>query len=277
MNSALQWSIINEYQFLDKVQAMNEIYKSTSMVRENSAARERGESVAREYERVVNTFNKILEFKEKIRLSLENRIFDLQEHLSGDADKLCTLTRNIEIYDLNATKIASNLDDLLTEETGLKDNYNKLLQGASMDMVGASVADDALAQVSSIGGESSTENLMQKRDHYLDSLSSSFQKLDDDLRSVSSLRTEMLNARSEIFRKKEQALDKKAALEENGRHLEDELDKVKSDLEVSVREEEVLTLEYAQLINRVEGCIVVSEDIDKVLFSSLTAADGFTQ
>ncbi len=256
---------------------MNEIYKSTSMVRENSAARERGESVAREYERVVNTFNKILEFKEKIRLSLENRIFDLQEHLSGDADKLCTLTRNIEIYDLNATKIASNLDDLLTEETGLKDNYNKLLQGASMDMVGASVADDALAQVSSIGGESSTENLMQKRDHYLDSLSSSFQNLDDDLRSVSSLRTEMLNARSEIFRKKEQALDKKAALEENGRHLEDELDKVKSDLEVSVREEEVLTLEYAQLINRVEGCIVVSEDTDKVLFSSLTAADEFTQ
>jgi len=42
------------------------------------------------------------------------------------------------------------------------------------------------------------------------------------------------------------------------------LDKVESD-EVSVREEEVLTLEYALLINRVEGCIAISEDIDRVL------------
>ena len=42
------------------------------------------------------------------------------------------------------------------------------------------------------------------------------------------------------------------------------MDKVESD-EVSVREEEVLTLEYAQLINRVEGCIAISEDIDRVL------------
>ncbi len=42
------------------------------------------------------------------------------------------------------------------------------------------------------------------------------------------------------------------------------MDKVESD-EVSVREEEVLTLEYALLINRVEGCIAISEDIDRVL------------
>ncbi len=256
---------------------MSECCDSSSIARENSAARERGESVAREYERVVNTFNKVLQFKEKVRLSLENHIIDLQDQLSVNADKLGTLTRNIEIYDLNVSKIACNLDDLLTEETRLKESYNKLLQGASMDMVGASVVDDALLQGSSVEGEPSTENLMQKRNHYMDSLSSSFQKLDDDLQSVSSLRTEMLNARSEIFKKKEQALDKKAVLEENGRKLNDELDKIESDLEVSVKEEEALTLEYAQLINKVESCIVISEDIDKVLFSSLTAADEYIQ
>ncbi len=32
-----------------------------------------------------------------------------------------------------------------------------------------------------------------------------------------------------------------------------------------LEEEEVLTLEYVQLINRVEGCIAISEDIDRVL------------
>lgn len=55
------------------------------------------------------------------------------------------------------------------------------------------------------------------------------------------------------------------------------MDKVESDTEVSVREEEVLTLEYALLINRVEGCIAISEDIDMVLLSSLTAADESIQ
>ena len=60
----------------------------------------------------------------------------------------------------------------------------------------------------------------------------------------------MLNARSKIFKKKEQALEKKVVLEENGSALKEECEKLESDLEISVREEEVLTLEYAQLINK---------------------------
>ncbi len=83
----------------------------------------------------------------------------------------------------------------------------------------------------------------------------------------------MLNARSKIFEKKEQALEKKVVLEENGSALKEECEKLESDLEVSVREEEVLTLEYAQLINKVEGSIVLSDDIDRILFSSLTNVD----
>ena len=142
-----------------------------------------------------------------------------------------------------------------------------------MEMVGVNIGDDSLSEESSNEGESSTENLMQKRNHYLDGLNSSFHKLDDDLQSISCLRTEMLNARSEIYKKKDQALDKKAAVEENERCLKGELDKVASDLEISLKEEEVLTLEYAQLINKVESCISISEDADKVLFSSLMASN----
>ena len=83
----------------------------------------------------------------------------------------------------------------------------------------------------------------------------------------------MLNARSKIFEKKEQALEKKVVLEETGSALKEECEKLGSDLEISVREEEVLTLEYAQLINKVEGSIVLSEHIDRILFSSLTNVD----
>ena len=256
---------------------MSEFDKNINIGCENSAARERGESIAREYERVVSTFNRVLQFKEKVRLLLENRKNDLQDYLNVNAEKLTTLNRNIEIYDSNVSKIASNLEEMMTEESRIKGEYNKLLQGASIETVGIKVGDEGLSEESSVEVEPSTENLMQKRNHYLDGLNSSFLKLDDDLQSISCLRTEMLNARSEIFKKKEQALDKRAVVEKNEHRLKGELDKATLDLEISVKEEEVLTLEYAQLINKVENCIVISEDIDRVLFSSLTAASDIME
>ena len=149
-----------------------------------------------------------------------------------------------------------------------------ILQGASMDTIGVTAIDgESVEEKSGQASGSSTENLIQQRYHFLDNLNFSFQKLDNDLQSISSLQTEMLNARSKIFEKKEQALEKKVVLEENGSALKEECEKLESDLEISVREEEVLTLEYAQLINKVEGSIVLSDDIDRILFSSLTNVD----
>ncbi|SVD23465.1 uncharacterized protein METZ01_LOCUS376319, partial [marine metagenome] len=83
---------------------MSEFNVNKGIASENSAARERGASVAREYERVVNTFNKVLVFKEKVRLSIECRIRDLEDCLNRNVDKLSTLDRNIEIYDMNVSK-----------------------------------------------------------------------------------------------------------------------------------------------------------------------------
>jgi len=252
---------------------MSENIKNINVARDNSSARERGESIAREYERIVSTFNRVLEFKEKVRLSLENRVVSLQEHIKNNAQKLSTLNRNIEIYDLNVSKIATNIDEISSEEMKIKDQYNKLLQGASMEMVGVNIDDEIFSEEGTKDGVVSTENLMQKRNHYIDGLNSSFHKLDDDLQSINCLRTELLNARSEIFRKKEIALDKKAEVQENEKCLKVALDKHILDLDNSIKEEELLTREYAQLINTVDGCIVLSEDIDRVLFSSLTSAN----
>ena len=253
---------------------MSEYNINGNVASENSAARERGASVAREYERVVSTFNKVLLFKEKVRLSIEYRISELESSLVRNEGQLDILLRNLKIYELNISKIADNLEELLSEETSIKEKYNNLLQGASMDTVSVTAVDDeSVEEKSGQASGSSAENLIQQRYHFLDNLNFSFQKLDNDLQSISSLQTEMLNARSKIFEKKEQALEKKVVLEENGSALKEECEKLESDLEISVREEEVLTLEYAQLINKVEGSIVLSDDIDRILFSSLTNVD----
>ncbi len=253
---------------------MSESNMNENVASENSTARERGASVAREFERVVSTFNKVLLFKEKVRLSIEYRISELESSLVRNEGQLDILLRNLKIYELNISKIADNLEELLSEETSIKEKYNNLLQGASMDTVSVTAVDDeSVEEKSGQASGSSAENLIQQRYHFLDNLNFSFQKLDNDLQSISSLQTEMLNARSKIFEKKEQALEKKVVLEENGSALKEECEKLESDLEISVREEEVLTLEYAQLINKVEGSIVLSDDIDRILFSSLTNVD----
>ena len=258
---------------------MSEYNINGNVASENSAARERGASVAREYERVVNTFNKVLLFKEKIRLSVEHRISELENFLVRNEEQLGTLSRNIEIYELNISRSVENLEDLLIKETHIKGKYNNLLQGVSMETVGVTAVEEESVEEESVEEKSlqergpSTENLIQQRYHFLDNLNSSFQKLDNDLQSISLLQTEMHNARSEILEKKEQALEKKIILDKNRRDLEEEREQLESDLEISVKEEEALTLEYAQLINKVEGSIVLGDDIDRILFSSLSTID----
>jgi prefoldin subunit 5 len=243
---------------------------NNNIANENSAARERGSSVAREYERVTNIFNKVLSFKEKVRLSSELRISELDIHLKLNMDKLNTLDRNIEIYDTNILKIANNLEELLAEEASVKEKYNRLLQGEQVSTVGVAMDFVGTSNEYSSGiDELSTENLIKQRRHYLDNLSSSFQILDNDLKAINELQSEMLIARSVIFEKKELAIDKKTVLMKSGHSLKEDMGSLETYLEISVKEEEVLTLEYAQLINNVESCIVIGEDIDRVLFDSL--------
>ena len=249
---------------------MIECNMNGNIASENSAARERGASVAREYERVVNTFNKVLLLKEKIRLSVEHRISELESFLDQNEEQLATLSRNIEIYELNISKSVENLEELLIEETRIKDKYNNLLHGVSMETVGVTAVEEESVEGKSLSVDGpSTENLIQQRHHFLDNLNSSFQKLDNDLQSISLLQIEMHNARSKILEKKEQALVKKITLDGTRRDLEEEREQLESDLEISVKEEEALTLEYAQLINKVEGSIVLGDEIDRILFSSL--------
>ena len=53
---------------------MEESVNYSEIAKENLAIREHGNSNAREYSRVVETFKKVLDYKEKIRISLEAKL-----------------------------------------------------------------------------------------------------------------------------------------------------------------------------------------------------------
>ena len=91
---------------------------------ENSAARERGASVAREYERVVSTFNKVLLLKEKVRLSIEYRIIELESSLVRNEGQLDILLRNLKIYELNIGHHIVSRSIYIGMEQSVKDMIN---------------------------------------------------------------------------------------------------------------------------------------------------------
>lgn len=246
---------------------MLDFEKISKVSRENISLREKGGYALREYDRVIETFNKVLHYKEKIRLTLEQKLSALNAQVEANRHLLQTLVRNIEIYDNNIAKIGSNLEQLDKEENETKENYQKMLRGASLEELpqagGDPEGDDALSR----------ENLIQRRRDYLETLNNSFRQMDEELYSIDGLRREMLQARSDIQRKKDEALQKKEIFEDNDRRFIDEVKRNETELENSVNEERVLIDEFSNLLQKVQNCIEINDDIDHVLFSSLTAAE----
>ena len=191
---------------------MSESNMNGNVASENSAARERGASVAREYERVVSTFNKVLLLKEKVRLSVEYRISELESSLVRNEGQLDILSRNLKIYELNISKIADNLEELLSEETSIKEKYNNLLQGASMDTIGVTAVDsESVEEKSGQASGSSTENLIQQRYHFLDNLNFSFQKLDNDCNQSAHFKQKCSMRDPKFLRKRNRHLRRKSS------------------------------------------------------------------
>ena len=75
-------------------------------------------------------------------MSVEHRISELENFLALNEEQLGTLSRNIEIYELNISRSVENLEDLLIKETQIKDKYNNLLQGVSMETVGVTAVEE---------------------------------------------------------------------------------------------------------------------------------------
>ncbi len=120
----------------------------------------------------------------------------------------------------------------------------------------------------------SREYLIQRRRNYLESLDQSFKRLDGELFSIEKLRSELARARGEILVKKDAAQKQMKTLEENGvRHLED-VKRIEMELESSVDEERLLINEFKRLVNGAERTLEISDEIDHILFTYLTAAES---
>ncbi|NIQ01501.1 MAG: hypothetical protein GWM98_07460, partial [Nitrospinaceae bacterium] len=102
------------------------------------------------------------------------------------------------------------------------------------------------------GGSPSLENLIHRREEYLQHLNDNFKKLDDELISIQKYRQELGDAREEISRKQEDAFKKKEILEEGGRKLLEEVSRVEKELEVSIQEERILVDELDKLAESVQ-------------------------
>jgi predicted nucleic acid-binding Zn-ribbon protein len=172
--------------------------------------------------------------------------------------------RNIDIYVQNIDTISDNLGQLQTEEDSIKARYEELLNGSS----------DAIDEKGDDDMDGSREYLIQRRRNYLENLDNSFKRLDGELFSIEKLRSEITRARGEILVKKDEAQKKMAALEENGVRLLEEVKKIEMELESSVNEERLLINEFKRLVNGAERTLEISDEIDHILFTYLTAAES---
>jgi septal ring factor EnvC (AmiA/AmiB activator) len=246
---------------------MEESVNYSEITQENLTIQERGNLSAQEYSRVVETFKKVLDYKEKFRNSLEAKLSAISKEVNDNVENLETLMRNIDIYDQNIDKISSNVGNLYSEENAIKAQYEELLNGCAMES-------PEPAEKNHEDQEDSRELLIQRRRNYLDTLDKSFKRMDSELLSIEKLREELTNARGEILVKKDGAKKKNRLLEEAGKKLLEEVKRIEAELESSVKEEGLLIKEFKLLVGKVEFSLEISDEMDHILFTHLTAEES---
>jgi chromosome segregation ATPase len=251
----------------------NRFRYNSDIVQRNNVARERGAASAREFVRVVDTFNKVLEVKERIGMSLEEELAECGRKIKVNRDNLEILNKNIVIYEHNLEKISSDLESLKNDEETLKAEYESLLNGLGGQLNSGESEGTENSVDDEIANKQSREGLMQRRENDLQKLNESFNKREEELLSIEKLMRELIQARSEISIKMDTAVNKKNDLVSYEERLHEDIARFEKDLEDSLRQEEILLTEYFKLIEKVENCVDLSEEIDHVLFSSLAVSD----
>ncbi len=248
---------------------MQKSRQETNLSQENQAARELGLTLAREFGRVVETFNRVLLYKEKIGQGLEKEIVRVGQQARSNREELDALNNEIESYSQSLTGMQQQLDDCQAGEKRLVEQYQKLLKGA--DRVDLALEEN---QESGQSGAMIREKLLRQKENFLQQMQNSFKQLDEDLLTTTSQKDELEKSRVEIQQKIEQAQQRKQVLEATGHRLFNNLESYARELETSIEEERILVDEFTKMVKNVESCVTLSEEIDRVLFSSLDAAEG---
>ncbi len=244
---------------------------------ENIAVRERSLIVAREFNRIVNTFRRVLEFKEKYGKSLEEKFDDLKVKLKDNLDQLDEVNQNLEIFERSSEKIISHLNKLDDDEKKFTDQYERLLRGIGLDGKGLGSENFENSNFSSSNGSDGQElreRLSSRRGELFENLKHSFDKLDENLTSISGLKKELNESRAEISQRKFQALAKKEELEEMGKKIVNDVGRLETELATSIAEEKTLIAEFSKIVGQVENCLELDEATDHVLFSSLSIVES---
>jgi len=250
----------------------------------NHELRERSSALVREFARVVHTFCKVLYFKEKKRVGLKTQVDGLLAQVKSNRKKLEVVNHNIEVFKKNTLKVESTLKYLRSRESAIKEKYESLLSGGSLpdeteinlnrqlDGQEGSAAEEEEGTIDPISSLI-RENLVKRREKYLQSLDGVFKKLEDELLSIESVQKELEQARADLAIKTEQAYETREALESVSRKLSSEANNLESGFENSVKEEKVLIQELEQMVSMVETHIEIKDQIDQILFSLLESTE----
>jgi chromosome segregation ATPase len=202
----------------------------------------------------------------------------LAKNLQENLDSQQALDRNFDIYDTNSEKVILNLQHLESEERAYKSRYDRLLRGIGIESENqdseiASAPENEPANIPNDDPES-LEKLRHRRESFLENLQVDFENLEEKLASIEKLRKELEDSRNEMRQKKGRALEQKEALEEQGKKLLNEVGRLESELETTIFEEKGLIEESIKMVQQVESSLELNEEIDHILFSSLTLAES---
>ncbi len=249
----------------------SEIFNRNREIREQSA------QSAREFVRVVETFNKVLGFKEQKRFSHRGRVEWALDKLKKNQAQLDTINRNIEIYNANMDKLASSLQSVGEKEKGFQEKFELLLEGAHPEEIQLGMEeiedpeDKNTGKVISLplAGNQSREALIERRNKYLQSLSGVFKRLEGELHSIEKMRKEMEQAHVDISAKNDEAMEKKEILESNRNQMLEEIKTLEGELEKSIGEEQILIADLEKIVRAANASLEIQEKVDHILFSQL--------
>lgn len=250
---------------------------------ENSKLRENGEIVAHEFKEVVNTFNRVLQYKDKKRRFLQEQIDKLGERCKETLDTIRTLNNDISIHDQNGKMVATALDQLEQKEGVTEKKYEQLLAGSlhpdKLELLADNIPGGKQGildikeklvrqpQKDSVG----RDILIKRKREFIQALDNAFKVFEDDLRYIDEVKNDLANARSQIDSKREQDVNARLAMESSYESLLKELRQLEEELERSVQEETVLIGEYRELLEPVNPHIEIKHSTDQLLFALLAA------
>lgn len=256
----------------------NDSFKSFDTDKDLVALKKEEALLVKEFQRIIDFFNRTLLLKEKIRIALMEKIISSEKLRNEVFEKLKKVVRNIEIYDKNLEQLEQKKMVFLERESRIKKKYEEILHSSSSSQLIAlaneeseifgDICQDLLnisRDLQNIGKSTNREELMKCRQEYLKGLQKLFQRMDEELAAIDKEKEKAKRFHQEIKKKKDKANKQQIALKKNYNLLVEDVKKKKVDLEISVQEEKTLISEYRKLIGRIQSSLKIIGNVEGIL------------